>query len=45
MGHADTMVYVHHVPQHDAATKLSAAAAQTAGRGGLGVDPATLSFG
>ena len=28
MGHADvatTMVYVHHVPQHDAANKLSAA--------------------
>ncbi len=45
MGHADiatTMIYVHHVPQHDAAAKLSAAVAQTAGRGGLGVDPATL---
>jgi len=28
MGHADiqtTMLYVHHVPQHDAADKLSAA--------------------
>jgi integrase len=45
MGHADivtTMIYVHHVPQHDAAAKLSAAVAQTEGRGGLGVDPARL---
>jgi hypothetical protein len=45
MGHADiatTMIYVHHVPQHDAAAKLSAAVAQTEGRGGLGVDPERL---
>jgi integrase len=37
MGHADiatTMVYVHHVPQHDAA--------QASGRGGLGVEPSAL---
>src|SRR5204862_6530211 len=45
MGHADvatTMIYVHHVPQHDAAAKRSAAVAQTASGGGLGVDPAAL---
>lgn len=45
MGHADiatTMLYVHHVPQHDAAAKLSAAVAQAARSGGLGVDPARL---
>jgi hypothetical protein len=32
-------------PPADAVAKLSVAVAQTAGRGGLGVDPATLSFG
>jgi integrase len=45
MGHADiatTMIYVHHVPQHDAAAKLSAAVNQAASTGGLGVDPAEL---
>ena len=45
MGHADiatTMIYVHHVPQHDAAAKLSAAVSQAASTGGLGVDPAAL---
>jgi integrase len=45
MGHADistTMLYVHHVPQHDAAAKLSAAVTQAARRGGLGIDPAQL---
>jgi integrase len=45
MGHADiatTMIYVHHVPQHDAAAKLSAAVAQSTARGGLGVDPHRL---
>jgi integrase len=45
MGHADiatTMIYVHHVPQHDAAAKLSAAVAQTTEVGGLGVDPARV---
>jgi hypothetical protein len=45
MGHADistTMIYVHHVPQHDAAAKLSAAVAQASGAGGLAIDPARL---
>ena len=45
MGHADiatTMIYVHHVPQHDAAAKLSAAVSQAARSGGLGIDPARL---
>jgi hypothetical protein len=45
MGHADiatTMIYFHHVPQHDAAAKLSAAVAQTTARGGLVVDPDRL---
>jgi hypothetical protein len=45
MGHADiatTMLYVHHVPQHDAAAKFSAAVAQAARSGGLGADPARL---
>lgn len=45
MGHADiatTMIYVHHVSQHDAAAKLSAAVSQAAGAGGLAVDPARL---
>jgi integrase len=45
MGHADiatTMIYVHHVPQHDAAAKLSAAVSQATGAGGLAVDPARL---
>ncbi len=45
MGHADiatTMIYVHHVPQHDAAAKLSAAVSQAARGGGLGIDPARL---
>lgn len=48
MGHADiatTMIYVHHVPQHDAAAKLSAAVAQTASEGGLGVEPDRLRAG
>lgn len=46
MGHADiaaTMIYVHHVSQHDTAAKLSTAVAQTSARGGLGVDPDRLS--
>ena len=45
MGHADiatTMLYVHHVPQHDAAAKLSAAVNQAARSGGLAVDPTRL---
>jgi len=45
MGHAEittTMIYVHHVPQHDAAAKLSAAVAQASGTGGLAIDPARL---
>ena len=45
MGYADiatTMIYVHHVPQHDTAAKLSAAVTQAASTGGLGVDPAKL---
>lgn len=45
MGHADiatTMIYVHHVPQHDAAAKLSAAVAQASGADGLAIDPARL---
>ena len=42
MGHADistTMIYVHHVPQHDAAAKLSAVLEKATGVGPLGVDP------
>jgi integrase len=34
MGHADittTMIYVHHIPQHDAAERLSARLAKTSG--------------
>lgn len=45
MGHADittTMIYVHHVPQHDAAAKLSAAVTQASGTGGLAIDPTRL---
>ena len=45
MGHADiatTMIYVHHVPQDDAAAKLSAAVSQAARSGGLGIDPTRL---
>jgi integrase len=42
MGHADiqtTMLYVHHVPQHDAADKLSAAlSAEVGPAAGLSVD-------
>jgi integrase len=45
MGHADiatTMIYVRPVPQHAAAAMLTAAVAQTAARGGLGVNPDRL---
>jgi len=39
------MIYLHNVPQHDAAAKLSTAVAQNEGCSGLGVDPARLHAG
>jgi integrase len=46
MGHADiqtTMVYVHHVPQHDAADKLSRLSARAWGRTKFGCTPGAQS--
>ena len=45
MGHADistTMIYVHHVPQHDAAGKRSGVVSQASATGGLAINTVRL---